>query len=98
MHGVFGNTEVVAREMQGQFHPGRDKIVTPLKWVIVARALWPSKTAAHLASIAGNDERTAKRWLAGDHEPPGIIIAAIVAELFKREQGNELGERGSGGD
>jgi hypothetical protein len=38
-----------------------------------------------LASIAGKDERTGKRWLEGDHEPPGCIIAAIVAEMFKRE-------------
>ena len=85
MQGVFGNPNVIASELQGQFQPGKDKIVTPLKWVIVARALWPFKTAAHLASIAGKDERTAKRWLAGEFEPPGIIIAAIVAEMFKRE-------------
>jgi hypothetical protein len=85
MHGVFGNPENVAREIGGQFQPGRDKIVTPLKWVGIARHLWPRKTAAHLASIAGKDERTGKRWLEGDHEPPGCIIAAIVAEMFKRE-------------
>jgi len=86
VHGrVFGNREIIANEIGGQFHPERDKIVTPLKWVGVARYLWPKKTAAHLASLAGKDERTGKRWLEGDHEPPGIIIAAIIAEMFKRE-------------
>lgn len=86
MHGrVFGNREFVARELQGQFQPGRDKIVPPLKWVGVVRHLWPQKTAAHLASITGKDERSGKRWLQGDHEPEGAIVAAIVAELFKRE-------------
>jgi len=85
MHGLFGNPKVTATELQGQFHPERDKIVTPLKWVGVARHLWPKKTAAHLATITGKDERTGKRYLAGDYEPPGAIIAAIVAELFKRE-------------
>lgn len=85
MHGVFGNRDVVASEIQGQFQPDRDKIVPPLKWVGVARHLWPKKTAAHLASITGKDERTGKRYLEGDYEPPGAIVAAIVAELFKRE-------------
>lgn len=85
MTALFGNREIVATELQGRFQPGRDSLVTPLKWVGVARHLWPKKTAAHLASITGKDERTGKRYLAGDYEPPGAIIAAIVAELFKRE-------------
>ena len=85
MRAVFGNPVATAIEIQGHFVPGRDKIVPPLKWVGMAKHLWPKKTAAHLASIAGKDERTGKRWLEGDHEPPGVIIAAMVAEMFKRE-------------
>lgn len=84
MHGSFGNPEVVARELQGQFRPGQDKIVTR-KFGAVARVLWPHKTAAHIAALAGADERTAKRWLAGEFEPPAIIIAAIIVEITKRE-------------
>lgn len=83
MHGVFGNRETVARELQGQFRPGQDKIVTR-KFGAVAKVLWPDKTAAHIASIAGADERTAKRWLAGEFEPPAIVIAAIIVEITKR--------------
>jgi hypothetical protein len=83
MRAVFGNAEATAREMQGQFCPGRDKIVTR-KFGAVARVLWPEKTAAHVASIADSDERTAKRWLAGEFEPPAIVIAAIIVEITKR--------------
>lgn len=84
MRAVFGNPVAVATEMQGQFRAGQDKIVTR-KFGAVARVLWPFKTAAHIASIAGADERTAKRWLAGEFEPPAIIIAAIIVEITKRD-------------
>lgn len=84
MHGSFGNSKVVATEIQGQFRQGTDKIVSAGRFGVVAKALWPLKTAAHLASIAGKDERTAARWLSGEFEPPGIIIAAIVTEITRR--------------
>lgn len=84
MHGVFGNPEIVARELQGHFRPGEDKIVTR-KFGAVARVLWPHKTAAHIAVIAGADERTAKRWLAGEFEPPAIVIAAVIVEITRRD-------------
>ena len=84
MHGVLRGSPSVASEMQGRFMPGRDTVVPPLKFAIVARVLWPEKTAAHLASIAGKDERTAKRWLSGEYEPPGVVIAAVILEILKR--------------
>jgi hypothetical protein len=83
MHGAFGNPRGVETEIQGQFVPGRDTIVT-CRFAVAARALWPVKTAAHLAAIAGRDERTAKRWLSGEFEPPNCVIAAIVLEITKR--------------
>lgn len=85
MRSSIGNPVAVARELQGHFCPETDRLVPPSRFAIVAKALWPLKTAAHLAAIAGKDERTAKRWLAGEYEPPGIIIAAIVLEITKRE-------------
>ena len=84
MRTPFGTAEAVSTEIQGRFTPGRDVIVTP-RFAVVARALWPHKTAAYLAAVAGRDERTAKRWLSGEFEPPNCIIAAIVVELTKRE-------------
>lgn len=83
MEGAFGNARVIASELQGQFRPGGDKIVTR-KFGAVARVIWPDKTAAHVAAIADADERTAKRWLAGEFEPPAIVIAAVIVEITKR--------------
>lgn len=51
----------------------------------VAKLLWPHKTAAHLASIANTQVRTAERWLSGEYEPPAIVIAAVIVEITKRE-------------
>jgi len=82
MRAVFGNPVAVATELQGQFVPGRDKIVPPPKFASVCRLLWPHKTAAHLAAIAGRDERTAKRWLSGEFEPPVKVVLAVIQEMF----------------
>jgi hypothetical protein len=54
------------------------------KFGAVAKLLWPNKTAATLASLAGANIRTAERWLSGEFEPPGVIIAAVIHEITKR--------------
>ena len=84
MRTSFGNSALVATEIQGRYRHGTDKIVGVGNFGKVAKVLWPFKTAAHIASIAGKDERTAARWLSGEFEPPGIIIAAIIVEITKR--------------
>lgn len=84
MRTQFGNPVATAIEIQGHYVREKDTLVPPPKFAAVARLLWPEKTAAHLASIAGKDERTAKRWLAGEYEPPAIVIAAIIVEITKR--------------
>lgn len=48
----------------------------------VAKIIWPNKTAAHLAAIAGVDERSAWRWLSGTHEPPAVVIVAMLSEII----------------
>lgn len=83
MRPVFGNPNPVAREIGGQFLPGRDKIVRSV-FGDVARVIWPQKTAAELAAIARVEERTAKRWLSGEFEPPGVVLAAIFVEITRR--------------
>ena len=83
MHSTFGNSQAVASEIGGHFRQGTDKIVSR-KFGAVAKILWPHKTAAHLAVIANTNERTAARWLAGEFEPPAIIISAIIIEITKR--------------
>lgn len=85
MRASFGNSESVANEIWGRFRPGRDKIVPPPKYVGVFKFLWPINTAAHIAAIAGKDERTGKRWLAGEFEPDACVFVAALTEMLKRE-------------
>ena len=53
------------------------------KFGAVAKLLWPFKTAAHLATIAGCDPRTAERWLSGEYEPPISVVQALLHETFR---------------
>lgn len=74
------------REIEGRILQGRDKIVRPSKFADVCRVLWPDeKIAAKLAALSGRDERTAKRWLADEFEPPISVVLAIINEIFKRD-------------
>lgn len=84
MRHLFGNPDAVAREIGGKFRPGVDRIVRR-KFGAVAKVLWPDNTEAHVAAIAKVDVRTARRWIAGEFPPPGIIIAAIIVEITKLE-------------
>lgn len=84
MKTLSGNPELVATEIGCHFRQGTDVIVDVGKFGKVAKVLWPFKTAAHIAVIANTNERTAARWLSGEFEPPGIVIAAIVFEITKR--------------
>lgn len=73
-----------ARKSKGQEFPDKDKIV-PRKFSAVAKVLWPQKTAAELAYIAKTDERTAKRWLRGEHEPPLSVVLAVIHEMLREQ-------------
>lgn len=53
------------------------------KFGAVARIIWPNKTAATVAAIAGRDQRTAERWISGEFEPPAVVIAAVIVEITK---------------
>lgn len=84
MHGQCGNPAEQARELERRLRQGTDKLVSPSKFQAVAKVLWPFKTAAHLAAIAGTTERAASRWLSGEFEPPVCIVLAVMDETFKR--------------
>jgi hypothetical protein len=85
MPGSLQDRVEQARETERQIRQGTAKIVSVSRFGTVAKALWPIKTAAHVAAIGQTNERTAARWLSGEFEPPGIVIAAIVYEITKRE-------------
>jgi len=76
MRAPFGNSEIVATEIGGQFRPGRDKIVLR-KFGVIAKALWPEKTASHVAAICDCDERQAKRYLTGEYPVPYIMVRQV---------------------
>ena len=84
MHGTLPYRVREARDIERRLRQGSDKIVSVQNWVWFAKHLWPLKTAAHLASIAGKDGRTAARWLSGEFEPPGVVMAALISKLFER--------------
>jgi hypothetical protein len=84
VHGTLQKRVDEARKIERRICQGADKIVSAGKFAVVAKALWPLNTAACIASIAGKDERTGARWLSGEFEPPGIVIAAIITEITRR--------------
>ncbi len=85
MHGVLRGQPSVATEMQGHCVPGRDILVRPTKFAAVCKVLWPTeKIAPKLAELSKRDERTAKRWLAGEFEPPICVVLAVINAIFER--------------
>ena len=87
MRAPYGDPDATLREIGCQFRQGpngTDKIVSR-KFGAVAKVLWPTKTAAYIAALAGRDERTAARWLSGEFEPPIIVVLAVVQEIFRQQ-------------
>lgn len=87
MRSVCGNSGTNSPENHGQLCHGGTVPPGPLvlrKFGAVAKVLWPVKTAAHLAYIANSTERTASRWIAGEFEPPAVVLAAVLIEITRR--------------
>lgn len=84
MGGELQARIVEASSIERQLRQGTGKIVSR-NFGKVAKVLWPFKTAAHLASIAKTNERTAARWLSGEFEPPYVIVEAVMRETFGRD-------------
>jgi hypothetical protein len=84
MRSIYEERVTEARKIEGQLASGGDTIVTR-KFGPVAKLLWPCKAAAQIAAIAGVEERTAKRWLAGEFEPPICVVLAVMDEIFRKQ-------------
>lgn len=84
MHGHIPFGTVNAREIERNKATCPERIFRPL-FGPVAKVIWPHKTAAQLASIAGSSERAAAHWLSGEIEPPGVVLAAVLNEITKRQ-------------
>lgn len=84
MRTVYEERAGEARAIEGRILSGDDIFVRTTKFARVCKVLWPDeKIAAKLASLAGRDERTAKRWLAGEFEPPICVALAVFNEIFQ---------------
>jgi hypothetical protein len=59
---------------------------SPNSFAVVARALWPRKTAAELAFRAKVSERAAKFWLSGDRDPSIDAVMVIIEEIRPRRR------------
>jgi len=51
----------------------------------VAKAVWPNKTAVHLAAVTGVSVRAAEYWIGGQREPSALAVQAIVNEMVRRD-------------
>lgn len=77
-------------ENRGRRRPVRDKNVPPSNFSRFARMAWPIKPAATIAAIAGVDERTGKRYLAGESDPPIAVVIACLEWIFPARKSRDL--------
>ena len=82
MRSVYEAARAEQIAIDRQICQGTDKIVGR-KFGAVAKVVWPFKTAAHLATVGGVNQRTAERWLSGEFEPPAVVIAALIVEITR---------------
>lgn len=82
MHGVSGAALALATENEGTCVPDREHPFPA--FVVTVRAMWPDKTAAHLAAASGVSERCAKFWLSGDRAPSTAAFMAVMDRITGR--------------
>jgi hypothetical protein len=78
----FTDAALPATESRGPRIPRREQSF-PRNLTICARAMWPKKTAAHLAARAGCSERAAKFYLSGDREWSAGAVSAVINALLE---------------
>ena len=85
MRGNYEGSRVEQIQIEGRGLRGEDIFVRQPILADLCRLLWPGeKPAPFLASLSKRDERTAKRWLAGEFDPPLSVMHAIQDEIYKR--------------
>jgi hypothetical protein len=85
MHGV--STALVAEaNLRGGINAPKENR-TPdhrISFRSLAILVWPRKTAFALADLTGANERTCKRWLAGDGALPWSAVSVVLQEIIRR--------------
>lgn len=83
MHGLSNTAFAGATETDRPSVRSTDHLVGDVL-ADIASTLWPTNTAANIASEVGCTVRAAERYLGGQRDWSGDAIAAIVAEILKR--------------
>jgi hypothetical protein len=78
MHGVFTKRVEEARAIERKLVRGTATICGPSKFSICWKALYPTNSAAELASQVGCSMRTAEYELSGQQQPSAQSIRALV--------------------
>jgi hypothetical protein len=52
------------------------------KFGVVAKAIWPEKTAFELSALTGASLRACEYWLAGQRHPNAAAIRAVLNEIL----------------
>ena len=83
MHGILQHRVEEAREIKCRIMQGKAPMRQPV-FGRVCKAIWPFKTAEHLAAAAGFCVRSAAYQISGEHEPSARSVAAIVVARTRR--------------
>ena len=92
MHGVFTKRVEEARAVERAIVQGSARMCSA-NFGKVCKALWPLKTAEHLAAIIGCSVRAAAYEISGEREPSALSILAIMDSITPKRERN----KGSGG-
>lgn len=86
MHGVFGNSREIAKQIGGHIEPTEKNQARIVRTLVgpVCKVIWPEKTDAQIAVICSCDPRNARRYMSGELPMPAVLLVAINAELVKR--------------
>src|SRR5690349_8327739 len=93
MHGTLQRRVQEAREVERAIVQGTARLCSP-NFGKVCKALWPLKTAEHLAAIIGCSVRAAAYEISGDREPSAQSILAVLDAITPKRERNGNGSAG----
>ncbi len=95
MHGSLQRRVDDAREVERAIVQGSARLCSG-NFGKVCKALWPLKTAEHLAAIIGCSVRAAAYEISGEREPCAQSILAIIEAITPKKVRNDNAGGGRG--
>lgn len=84
MHGTLQRRIQEAREVERTIVQGTARICRP-NFGLVCKALWPLKTAEHLAALIGCSVRAAAYEISGEREPSARSLLAVMVAITPKK-------------